>query len=60
LFLRQAEGAAAGDQFMLMEKQTRRLPQLPAVVAVLETALKAGPRRLGEYVAEMGSVLQTT
>jgi hypothetical protein len=38
LFLREAEGPAAGDQFMLMEQRARRLPQLPAVVAALAHA----------------------
>ncbi len=47
LFLRQAEDPAAGDQFMVMEKKARRLPQLPAVVERLEAAL-AG-RRAGQY-----------
>ncbi|MCC7358766.1 MAG: hypothetical protein IT317_04785 [Anaerolineales bacterium] len=35
LFLRAAEGPDAADQFMLMEKRTRALPQLPALVAAL-------------------------
>ncbi|MCC6189201.1 MAG: hypothetical protein IT318_09195 [Anaerolineales bacterium] len=35
LFLRQAEGPAAGDQLMLMEQRARGLPSLPAVVAAL-------------------------
>ncbi len=47
LFLRQAEGDAAGDQFMVMEKKTRGLKNLPAVVAALETVL--GGRRAGKY-----------
>jgi hypothetical protein len=38
LFLREAEGSAAGDQLMLMEQRARRLPQLPRVVAALERA----------------------
>jgi hypothetical protein len=38
LFLREAEGPAAGDQFMLMEQRARRLPQLAAVAAALERA----------------------
>lgn len=41
LFLRQAEGEAAGDQFMVMEKKTRNLKDLPAQVMALETALSA-------------------
>jgi hypothetical protein len=47
LFLRQAEGDAAGDQFMLMEKRTRNLPKLPAVVSALELLL--ADRRAGKY-----------
>jgi len=47
LFLRQAEGDAAGDQFMVMEKKTRGLKNLPAVVAALETVL--ADRRAGKY-----------
>jgi hypothetical protein len=39
LFLRQAEGEAAGDQFMLMEKRTRKLPNLPAAVNAVEALL---------------------
>jgi hypothetical protein len=38
LFLREAEGEAAGDQFMLMEQRTRRLPHLPGVVRALSSA----------------------
>jgi len=49
LFLRQAEGDAAGDQFMVMEKKTRGLKQLPAVVARLEPIL--ADRRAGQYPA---------
>lgn len=45
LFLRQAEGDGAGDQFMLMEKRTRNLPQLPTAVLALETYL--AQRRAG-------------
>ena len=51
LFLRQTEDPAAGDQFMVMEKKARKLPQLPAVVAGLEAALAARPSGLGDYVA---------
>lgn len=47
LFVRQAEGQAAGDQFMVMEKKTRGLKGLPAVVAALESALAA--RRAGQH-----------
>ena len=36
LFLRRAEGPAAADQFMLMEKRARGLPQLPALVEALD------------------------
>jgi hypothetical protein len=35
LLLREAEGAEAADQFMLMERRTRKLPGLPGVVATL-------------------------
>jgi len=35
LFLRQTEGAAAADQFMLMEARARKLPRLPALVQAL-------------------------
>lgn len=47
LFLRQAEGEAAGDQFMMMEKRTRNLPRLPVVVMALEPLL--ADRRAGKY-----------
>lgn len=47
LFLRQAEGDAAGDQFMVMEKKTRGIKHLPAVVAALEPIL--ADRRAGKY-----------
>jgi len=47
LFLRQAEGDAAGDQFMVMEKKTRGLKNLPAVVGALEPIL--ADRRAGKY-----------
>jgi hypothetical protein len=36
LFLRQAEGAQAADQFMLMEGRARKMPQLPALVESLQ------------------------
>jgi hypothetical protein len=35
LLLRQAEGAEAADQFMLMEQRARKLPQLPGLVEAL-------------------------
>jgi hypothetical protein len=53
LFLRQAQDPAAGDQYLLMEKKSRRLPHLPAVVAALEAALAPAPAGLGEYVTEV-------
>lgn len=56
LFLRQAEGEAAGDQFMVMEKRTRNLPNLPAVVAVLEPIL--ADRRAGKYAGFVDYVSQ--
>jgi hypothetical protein len=36
LFLRQAEGAEAADQFMLMEGRARKLPQLSTLVEAIE------------------------
>jgi hypothetical protein len=53
LFLRQAIDPAAGDQFMVMEKKARRLPELPYVVAALEAAGEAGPQSLGEYITRI-------
>lgn len=47
LFLREAEGQAAGDQYMVMEKKARGLKTLPAAVAALEPVLAA--RRAGNY-----------
>jgi len=47
LFLRQSEGEAAGDQFMVMEKKTRGLKNLPAVVVALAPIL--ADRRAGKY-----------
>jgi hypothetical protein len=47
LFLRQAEGEAAGDQYMVMEKKARGLKTLPAAVAALEPLL--ADRRAGKY-----------
>lgn len=49
LFLRQAEGDAAGDQYMVMEKRTRGFAKLASVVATVETVLEA--RRAGEFNA---------
>jgi hypothetical protein len=49
LFLRQAEGEAAGDQYLVMEKKARGLKTLPAAVAALEPILAA--RRAGQYPA---------
>jgi hypothetical protein len=57
LFLRQSDDPAAGDQYLVMEKKARRLPQLPYVVAALEAALEAKPSGLGDYVADVGAVL---
>ena len=53
LFLRQTEDPAAGDQFMVMEKKARKMPELPAVVEVLEAALATRPSGLGDYVAAL-------
>ncbi len=47
LFLRQAEGQAAGDQFMVIQKKTRGWRGLPGVVNALEAALAA--RRGGQW-----------
>lgn len=47
LFLREAEGQAAGDQYLVMEKKARGLKTLPAAVAALEPVLAA--RRAGQY-----------
>jgi hypothetical protein len=49
LFLRQAEGDAAGDQFMVMEKRTRNLPRLPIAVNALESLL--ADRRANKYAS---------
>lgn len=57
LFLRRAVDGAASNQFLVMEKKARRLPQLPDVVAALEAALEAGHEGLGEYVADLAVVL---
>ncbi len=51
LFLRHTEDPAAGDQFMVMEKKARKLPELPRVVTALEAALAQEPSGLEEYVA---------
>lgn len=48
LFLREAEGPEAGDQLLVMQKKTRGLKQLPAIVAGLETLL--AERRAGRPV----------
>ncbi len=58
LFLRQSEGDAAGDQFMVMEKKTRGLKNLPAVVMMLEPIL--ADCRAGKYksLADYASKLQ--
>ena len=47
LFLRQAEGQAAGDQFMVIQKKTRGWKGLPGVVSALEAVLAA--RRGGQW-----------
>jgi hypothetical protein len=47
LFLREAEGAAASEQLMMMEKKTRRLGNLPAAVSAIELILT--DRRHGKY-----------
>ncbi len=47
VFLRQAEGQAAGDQFMVIQKKTRGWRGLPGVVNALETVLAA--RRGGQW-----------
>ena len=47
LFLREAEGEAASEQLMMMEKKTRRLSNLPAVASALELILS--DRRHGKY-----------
>ena len=47
LFLREAEGEAASEQLMMMEKKTRRLGNLPAVASALELILS--DRRHGKY-----------
>ncbi|MCS6909701.1 MAG: DUF4932 domain-containing protein [Anaerolineales bacterium] len=56
LFLREAEGPDAGDQLMVMQKKTRGLKQLPAVVAGLETLL--AKRRAGRPV-DLNQVIST-
>ena len=53
LFLRQAEGAAAAEQYMLMEKRARGLPWLTELVGVLD-----GCHGLAE-VAEVLTKLET-
>jgi hypothetical protein len=56
LCLREAEGPEAGDQLLVMQKKTRGLKQLPAMVAALETAL--AERRAGKLV-ELTQVVST-
>lgn len=51
LFVRAAEGPEAADQFMLMEKRTRQLLHLPALVAALD-----GKRGLAEVAGVAGSL----
>ncbi len=55
LFLRQAEGDAAGDQFMVIQKKTRGWRGLPGVVAALASVLAA--RRAGTLVAAVTASL---
>lgn len=57
LFLREAEGPDAGDQLLVMQKKTRGLRQLPAVVAGLETLLTA--RRAGKPL-DLAQVVSTS
>ena len=47
LFLRRAEGEAAGDQFMVIQKRTRGWRGLPGVVSALEAILTA--RHAGQW-----------
>lgn len=49
LFLRQAEGDAAGDQFMVIQKKTRGWRGLPGVVNALASVLAA--RRAGKLAS---------
>jgi hypothetical protein len=56
LFLRQAEGEAAGDQFMVMERKTRGLKNLPAVVTALEP-LVGQHAALADYLPQIASQL---
>ena len=51
LFLRDAEGAEAADQFMLMERRTRKQPGLAGVVATL-----AGKRGLAACAAALAGM----
>ena len=61
LFVREAEGEEAGDQFMIMEKKAHGLPNLPNIVSALATAL--ADRRAGksagfaDYLPQMAGVL---
>jgi hypothetical protein len=50
VFLRRAEGPAAGDQFMLIEQRARRLPRLPALVEAM-----AGTRDWQRWVQVIGA-----
>jgi hypothetical protein len=56
LFLRRAEGEAAGDQFMVMERKTRGLKNLPAVVAALEP-LVGKHATLADYLPQIAAQL---
>jgi hypothetical protein len=53
LYLRQAQGAAAADQFMLMEQRMRGLPQLTAMVGALEG--RRGWAEVAEGLSRFGS-----
>ncbi len=54
LFVRQAEGEAAGNQFMVIQKKTRGWRGLPGVVAALEGVL--ADRRAGKLSALAGDL----
>ncbi len=62
LFVREAEGQEAGDQFMVMEKKTHGLPNLPALVEALAPLLagrRAGKYKVfADYLPELASRLQ--
>ena len=61
LFVREAEGQEAGDQFMIMEKKTHNLPGLPGLVEALGPLL--AERRAGkhagfaDYLPQLAAVL---